>query len=56
MSVLYATKPGSDIVSVIDTATNTVTVNIGVGHLPVGIAVNPTGTRAYTANFGTNDV
>lgn len=36
--------------SVIDTATNTVTATIPVGNVPVTIAVHPAGTRVYVAN------
>jgi YVTN family beta-propeller protein len=39
---------------VIDTATNQVgdSVPIGVGSLPIGVAVTPDGTKVYVANFG----
>jgi YVTN family beta-propeller protein len=43
-------------VSVIDTATNTVTTTITVGDGPRELAVNSAGTRAYTANRFSNDV
>ena len=39
-------------VSVIDTATNTVTGTINVGQSPAQIIVNPAGTRAYVTNVG----
>ena len=40
-------------VSVIDTATDTVLKILPVGDYPVGVAVNPSGTRAYVANSAT---
>jgi YVTN family beta-propeller protein len=44
-------------VSVIDTATNTVIGNpIAVGSQPRWVAFNPSGTRAYVANFGDNTI
>ncbi|MCD2158374.1 YncE family protein, partial [Rhodococcus cerastii] len=36
-------------VSVIDTATDTVTSTVGVGALPAGVAVTPDGAHAYIA-------
>jgi len=48
----YIANQGSNNVSVIDIATNTVVGSpIAVGAGPVGIAVHPAGTRVYTANF-----
>src|ERR1700690_3248450 len=47
---LYITNHDSNNVSVIDTATNTVTATIPVGNHPTGIAVDYLGARAYTAN------
>ena len=38
-------------VSVIDTATNSVTATIVVGDYPSGVAVNPSGTSVYVANY-----
>jgi len=47
----YITNYGSNDVSVIDTATHTVTGSpIPVGSVPYGVAVNPSGTRVYVAN------
>src|SRR5205807_3946101 len=43
-------------VSVIDTGSNTVTATVTVGNAPVGVAVNPSGTRVYVANFGADSV
>lgn len=57
----YAYIPGtSGSVSVIDTASNaTLTasqINVGVGSAPVGVAVHPSGTRAYVTGSGLNKV
>jgi YVTN family beta-propeller protein len=46
----YITNGCSDTVSVIDTATNTVTATVDVGSEPYGIAVNPAGTKVYVTN------
>ena len=46
----YTANYGSKSVSVIDTATNTVTATIAVGSRPYGVAVSPDGTTAYIAN------
>ena len=43
-------------VSVIDTATNTVTATVTVGIIPIGVAVNPSGTEVYVANKESNTV
>jgi YVTN family beta-propeller protein len=57
-SKVYVTNQGDNTVSVIDTATNTVTATIPVGSGPSGVAVTPDGTKVYVANaffgFGTN--
>jgi YVTN family beta-propeller protein len=45
---------GSGTVSVISTATNTVTATIPVGAFPAGVAVN--GTAAYVTNSGSGTV
>jgi YVTN family beta-propeller protein len=47
----YITNQISNTVSVIDTATNTITDTISVGSEPIGVAVNPAGTRVYVTNF-----
>jgi YVTN family beta-propeller protein len=52
----YVTNEASDTVSVIDTATNTVTATITVGDAPQGVAVSPNGSRAYVTNFGSDTV
>lgn len=44
------------IVSVIDTATKTVTATIRVGKNPYGIAVNPDGTDVYVVNKYSNTI
>jgi len=43
----YITNGGSNNVSVIDTATNTVEAAISVGSRPEGVAVSPDGKRVY---------
>ncbi|WP_410507714.1 PGF-pre-PGF domain-containing protein [Methanosarcina hadiensis] len=47
----YITNMGSKNVSVIDTSTNLVIATINVGHYPLGVVVNPDGTKAYVANM-----
>jgi YVTN family beta-propeller protein len=49
----YVSNTGSDTVSVIDTATNTVTGSIPVSY-PESIAITPNGTKAYV--IGSNGV
>jgi len=43
-------------VSVIDTATNTVTATISAGSQPAGVAVSPDGSRVYVANTASQNV
>lgn len=43
-------------IAVLDTVTNTVSTTISVSNTPVGIAVSPDGSHAYTANEGNNTV
>ena len=43
-------------VSVIDTATNTVTATVPVGWNPTVVAISPDGTRAYVTNLGDGTV
>ena len=38
---VYVANTGSDSVSVIDTAANTVVATIGVGNGPIAVAVSP---------------
>ncbi|MDW5550158.1 glutaminyl-peptide cyclotransferase [Methanosarcina sp.] len=52
----YITNTGSKNVSVIDTATNTVTAMVKVGDSPYGVAVNPNGKRVYVTNCGNDTV
>src|SRR5437762_207623 len=52
----YITNNGSNNVSVLDTASNTVTATVAVGSFPTGVAVNPAGTRVYVANYVSNTV
>ena len=52
---VYVTKYTSTAqhgVSVIDTATNTVSATIPVGELPTAVAVSPDGTYVYVTNDG----
>ncbi|MCB0533324.1 MAG: beta-propeller fold lactonase family protein [Saprospiraceae bacterium] len=46
----YITHFGSDQVSVIEIATNTVVATIPVGNVPQGVSVSPNGTRVYISN------
>jgi YVTN family beta-propeller protein len=50
----YISNNSSNDVSVIDTASNTVTATVAVGTAPVGVAVGP--TRVYVANYSSNNV
>ena len=47
----YISNQADDTVSVINTATNTVTRTIPVGNAPLGVAVSLDGTRVYVANI-----
>jgi DNA-binding beta-propeller fold protein YncE len=40
---------------VVDLETRSVTAEIATAHVPMGIAIAPDGSRAYTANFGHTD-
>jgi len=55
-SLLYVANSGGSAVSVIDTATNTVTGSIAVGSGPGEIAADPAAGRAYVANFNSGTV
>lgn len=46
----YSTNTGSNNVSVIDTATNSVVTTVAMGTLPLSVAVNSTETHDYAAN------
>src|SRR5262245_7172177 len=52
----YITNFNSASVSVIDTATNTVTATVAVGSHPRGVAVTPDGSRVYITNRDSNTV
>ena len=49
-SKVYVTNNLSNTVSVINTATNTVTATIPVGANPFGVSVSPDGSKVYVAN------
>ncbi len=54
---VYVTNQGSNTVSVIDPATNTVTGSpITVGASPLGVAVNPVTGEVYVTNFAGDTV
>jgi YVTN family beta-propeller protein len=50
-SKVYVTNIGSNTVSVINTATNTVMGTVAVGNSPHGVSVSPDGSKVYAANF-----
>ncbi|WP_306533536.1 beta-propeller fold lactonase family protein, partial [Geobacter sp.] len=52
----YVTNYGSNTVSIIATATNTVVATVPVGANPVGVAITPDGAFAYVANYSSNTV
>lgn len=52
----YISNSGSNSVSVIDLASNTVKAIVPVGTLPFGVAANAAGTRVYVSNNGSNTV
>ena len=52
----YVTNFGSNTVSVINTATNTVTTTITVGSAPYAAAITPNGGQLYVANATSNTV
>ena len=52
----YVTNAGSGTVSVISTATNTVTATVPDGSSPVSVAVTPNGAHAYMTNAGGSTV
>src|ERR1700683_1567577 len=56
---VYVANEGTDTVSVINPATNTVTATIAVGTSPEGVAISPAGPEAgdvYVVNEGTDTV
>ena len=52
----YITDLGASAVSVIDTATDTVSATIPVGLGPFGVAVSPDGSKVYITNQNSNTV
>ncbi|RPJ74953.1 MAG: YncE family protein, partial [Alphaproteobacteria bacterium] len=52
----YITNMDDDSVSVIDISDNHIVNTLDVGVTPIGVAVNPAGTRAYVANSNSNTV
>ena len=52
----YVTNANANTVSVIDTATNTVSATVAVGSVPFGIAITPDGTKAYVTNANADTV
>jgi len=52
----YITNSESNSVSVIDATTNKVTATIPVGSNPIGVAINPNGTKVYVVNARSSDV
>ncbi len=52
----YVTNFGSNMVTPIDTATNTAGAAITVGNNPAAIAITPDAKTAYVANSGSNSV
>ena len=52
----YITNRSTNDVSIIDTASNTVSATIPVGSVPIGVAVDVTGSLVYVTNFSSNDV
>jgi YVTN family beta-propeller protein len=52
----YVANLGSDTLSVVDTATQSVVTSIPVGDDPDGVAVTPDGTQVYVANFLSDNV
>jgi len=52
----YITNYSSNTVSVINTATNTVTATVLVNGNPYAVACHPDGSTVYVANYGSNTV
>jgi YVTN family beta-propeller protein len=52
----YITNSEGNSVSVIDATTNKVTTTIPVGSNPIGVAINPNGTKVYVVNARSSDV
>jgi len=56
LPAVYVADLTSGTVSVINRASNTVTVTVTVEKNPTGVAVSPHGDRAYVADQGANTV
>jgi YVTN family beta-propeller protein len=54
--LVYVANVRSNIVSVIDPATNKVVATIPVGEGPSGVAINPSNGLVYVANFRSSTV
>jgi YVTN family beta-propeller protein/probable HAF family extracellular repeat protein len=52
----YVANNVSNTISVIDTASNTVTATVAVGSGPRGVAITPNGVHAYVTNVSSNTV
>jgi len=52
----YITNIGSNNISVIDTATNTIVTNVSIGSVPSGVAVSPDGLKVYVPNWDSDNV
>ncbi|MDW5551992.1 PKD domain-containing protein [Methanosarcina sp.] len=52
----YITNSESNSVSVIDATTNKVTTTIPVGSNPIGVTINPNGTKVYVVNARSSDI
>ncbi len=55
-TLAYVTNLGSNNVSVIDTASNSVIATVSVGTAPYGIAISPDGSLVYVGNLGDGTV
>lgn len=55
-SKVYVTDYDGNTVTVIDTASQTISQTITVGEWPGGIAVHPDGTRVYVVNEGSQNI
>jgi YVTN family beta-propeller protein len=52
----YVTNSGSESVSVIDTANNTITATVNVGSEPWEVAGTSDGTKVFVANSGSDTI
>ncbi len=52
----YVANENNNTVSVIDTATNTITATIPVGSIPIALVLTPDSASLYVANGGSNTV